>query len=136
MKLSPSGYIYKAILNIKFREHVIGWGRKTERSRVLESCLFLIRLCHSNIRSYTHKISLAWPQICELNKDDIPPSSCKHEGEKAREASTLQKNKGTKNAGNEREVIFISEELTNCLSSAKSSVLKTYLQKTYGPSRL
>lgn len=70
VELSPSGYIYKIVPQLKLRDHSRRRSRKTVSPRGDQVvCCEIVSL--SNIRSYTHEVSTTWPSTFELNKVDI-----------------------------------------------------------------
>jgi hypothetical protein len=95
---SPNKYTYKTFPHLRLEQHFGSGNRNIIRARISGVCCESVS--HSNVRSYTHRVSLAWLSAYELNKDDNNDRT-KLNGEKPiTHQSYIQNCKQLKKSGN------------------------------------
>ena len=68
MDPSPNRYMCNTLPHVRFREHCGRGKQKDCKSHRIRKCAVRF-LASTNVRSYTHKVSLTWLPKHELNKD-------------------------------------------------------------------
>jgi hypothetical protein len=125
---NPNGYIFKMLPHLRLRKHCERVDRKNIIWEVYRNLLEDL-ISFFIIRSYTYKISATWLHRWPW----VKPMNMPNWMWVAQESLALHKEQQADKESWVGEVVLPREHHTNCLSSAKWSALKTYIQATsYG----